>query len=67
MTTATPTQASLPDIKHSFDLTEDQRMIQEMVRDFAKSDVEPIAHAWPSVAPLSNIRRAPCCRRFVMM
>jgi alkylation response protein AidB-like acyl-CoA dehydrogenase len=33
----------LPDVKHAFDLTEDQRMIQEMVRDFARADVEPLA------------------------
>ncbi|HED65050.1 MAG TPA: acyl-CoA dehydrogenase [Planctomycetes bacterium] len=41
--TAISTKFALPDIKHSFDLTEDQLMIQEMVRDFAKSEVEPIA------------------------
>jgi alkylation response protein AidB-like acyl-CoA dehydrogenase len=35
----------LPEIKHAFDLTEDQRMVQEMVREFARSEVEPLAHA----------------------
>ncbi len=44
MTVTTPTKAELPAIRHSFDLTEDQRMIQEMVREFAKNEVEPIAH-----------------------
>jgi len=34
---------SLPSIKHSFDLTEDQTMIRDMVRDFAKSEVAPLA------------------------
>ncbi len=43
MTVITPTRYELPEIKHSFDLTEDQRMIQEMVRDFANQEVAPIA------------------------
>ena len=43
MTTGTQTRYDLPGIKNAFDLTEDQRMIQEMVRDFAQSDVAPIA------------------------
>ena len=34
---------TLPDIKHAFDLTEDQRMIRDMVRDFALKEVAPIA------------------------
>lgn len=34
---------TLPDIKHSFDLTEDQRMIRDMVREFALAEVAPIA------------------------
>lgn len=33
----------LPDIKHAFDLTEDQRMIQEMVREFATRELAPQA------------------------
>ena len=33
----------LPDIKNSFDLTEDQRMIQDMVREFAVNEVAPKA------------------------
>ena len=43
MTVSTPTKYALPEIKHSFDLTEEQRMIQEMVRDFARTEVAPIA------------------------
>lgn len=34
----------LPDLKHSFDLTEDQRMVQDMVREFALNEVAPLAH-----------------------
>ena len=34
---------TLPEIKHSFDLTEDQIMIRDMVRDFAKSEIAPLA------------------------
>src|SRR5262245_38351831 len=37
------TKYVLPDIQHSFDLDDDQRMIQAMVREFALSEVEPIA------------------------
>ncbi|MEX1023888.1 MAG: acyl-CoA dehydrogenase family protein [Planctomycetota bacterium] len=44
MTVSTPTKFELPKIQHSFDLTEDQRMIQDMVRAFAKDEVEPKAH-----------------------
>jgi len=36
--------ATLPDLKHAFDLTEDQRMVQDMVRDFARTEVAPLAH-----------------------
>lgn len=35
----------LPEINHAFDLTEDQRMIQEMVREFAVNEVAPKAAA----------------------
>lgn len=35
---------TLPDIKHSFDLTPDQRMVRDMVREFALAEVAPIAH-----------------------
>ncbi len=34
----------LPDIQHSLDLTEDQRMIRDMVREFAQAEVAPLAH-----------------------
>jgi alkylation response protein AidB-like acyl-CoA dehydrogenase len=43
MPTKTATKKELPDIKHSFDLTEDQRMIRDMVREFALAEVEPLA------------------------
>ncbi len=33
----------LPDIKNGFDLTEDQAMIRDMVREFADNEVAPIA------------------------
>jgi butyryl-CoA dehydrogenase len=35
---------ALPDIKTGFDLTEDQRMIRDMVREFAENEVKPLAH-----------------------
>jgi alkylation response protein AidB-like acyl-CoA dehydrogenase len=35
---------TLPEIKHSLDLTEDQRMIRDLVRDFAVREVAPKAH-----------------------
>ena len=35
---------TLPDVKHSFDLSESQTMIRDMVREFAQSEVAPIAH-----------------------
>ncbi len=34
---------ALPDIKNGFDLTEDQRMIRDMVREFADNEVKPLA------------------------
>lgn len=43
MSTATTTKYSLPAIEHGFDLTDDQRMIQEMVREFAQNEVAPVA------------------------
>jgi butyryl-CoA dehydrogenase len=43
MTVTTATKFELPEIKHSFDLTEDQQMIREMVRDFANAEVAPLA------------------------
>ena len=43
MTVTTPTKFELPNIKHSFDLTEDQQMIREMVREFALNEVAPKA------------------------
>ncbi len=33
----------MPDVKHSFDLSEEQRMIRDMVREFAIDEVAPIA------------------------
>ncbi len=44
MTTATHSHTELPDIKHGLDLTEDQRMVRDMVRDFARAEVAPLAH-----------------------
>ena len=41
--TTSTTKYQLPDVKHSFDLDDDQRMIQAMVREFALAEVEPIA------------------------
>lgn len=35
---------ALPEIRHAFDLTQDQRMIQDMVREFARAEVAPLAH-----------------------
>lgn len=34
----------LPNIKHGLELTEEQGMVREMVADFAKSELAPIAH-----------------------
>ncbi|HKX45448.1 MAG TPA: acyl-CoA dehydrogenase family protein [Planctomycetota bacterium] len=45
MTTTTQHPVSLPAIRHAFELTEDQRMIRDMVREFAAAEVAPIAHA----------------------
>ena len=42
--TATQTRYELPKIEHGFDLTEDQRMIHDMIRDFADAEVAPLAH-----------------------
>jgi alkylation response protein AidB-like acyl-CoA dehydrogenase len=33
----------MPDLKHGLDLSEDQRMIRDMVREFAESEIAPIA------------------------
>ena len=41
--TAIHTSYELPDIKDSFDLSEDQRMIRDMVREFAEAEVKPKA------------------------
>jgi len=37
------TRYELPDIKHSLELSEDQRMIRDLVREFARAELEPIA------------------------
>jgi alkylation response protein AidB-like acyl-CoA dehydrogenase len=44
MTTATSQTSSLPPITHGLDLTDDQRMIRDMVREFARDQVAPLAH-----------------------
>lgn len=44
MQTETPSTYTLPEIKHGFDLTQDQRMIRDMVREFARTEVAPLAH-----------------------
>ena len=41
--TLTQTRYELPEIKHSFDLTEEQQMVRDMVREFADSELAPIA------------------------
>ncbi len=43
MVVSTHTRYELPDIKHSFDLSDEQRMVQEMVREFARDKVGPRA------------------------
>ena len=43
MTVTSTLHRELPKIQHSFDLTEDERMIQEMVREFTVNEVAPIA------------------------
>ncbi len=45
MTLGTQTRYSLPPIRHAFDLTDDQRMVREMVREFALNEVAPLASA----------------------
>ena len=42
--TLTQTRYELPPIQHAFDLTEEERMIRDMVREFAETEVAPIAH-----------------------
>lgn len=44
MSTVTDPSTELPAIRHSLDLTEDQRMIRDMVREFAEAEVAPLAH-----------------------
>ncbi|QDU66534.1 acyl-CoA dehydrogenase [Engelhardtia mirabilis] len=44
MTTVSPSTSDLPSIAHGLELTEDQRMIRDMVREFAQAEVAPIAH-----------------------
>jgi len=44
MHTETRNTYALPEIKHGFDLTTDQRMIRDMVREFALAEVLPLAH-----------------------
>jgi alkylation response protein AidB-like acyl-CoA dehydrogenase len=34
---------AIPDVKHAFDLSEEQRMIRDAVREFAEGEVAPIA------------------------
>ena len=43
MQTSLPQTPTLPDIKHGLDLTEDQRMVREMVREFAANELAPDA------------------------
>lgn len=44
MSTVTHSSTELPDLKHGLDLTEDQRMVRDMVAEFAASEVAPHAH-----------------------
>ncbi len=44
MTTATKTKYGLPQIRDGLDLSEDQQMIRDMVREFADTEVAPLAH-----------------------
>ncbi len=44
MQTEAETHYTLPDIRHAFDLTQDQQMIRDTVREFAQSEVAPLAH-----------------------
>ncbi len=43
MIVSTRTKYDLPDIKHAFDLSEEQLMVQTMVREFAREKVAPRA------------------------
>jgi alkylation response protein AidB-like acyl-CoA dehydrogenase len=44
MSTVTPSNYTLPSINTGLELTEDQRMIRDMVREFAEAEVAPQAH-----------------------
>jgi len=44
MRTEAPTTYTLPTIQHAFDLTPDQQMIRDTVREFALTEVQPLAH-----------------------
>src|SRR5688572_28949768 len=35
---------TLPEIRHAFDLTEQQQMVRDMVAEFARAEVAPLAH-----------------------
>src|SRR6186713_412225 len=44
MQTEASSTYTLPAIQHAFDLTTDQQMIQDTVREFAREQVAPLAH-----------------------
>jgi len=44
MSPATQTKYELPPIQNGFDLTEEQQMIRDMVREFSLNEIQPIAH-----------------------
>jgi alkylation response protein AidB-like acyl-CoA dehydrogenase len=44
MKTETRSTYTLPEIKNGLELTDDQRMIRDMVREFANAEVAPLAH-----------------------
>jgi alkylation response protein AidB-like acyl-CoA dehydrogenase len=44
MKTETRSTYTLPEIKNGLELTDDQRMIRDMVHEFANAEVAPIAH-----------------------
>ncbi|MCY2960131.1 MAG: acyl-CoA dehydrogenase family protein, partial [Planctomycetota bacterium] len=44
MQTEAQSTYTLPAIQHAFDLTQDQQMIRDTVREFARAEVEPLAH-----------------------
>jgi alkylation response protein AidB-like acyl-CoA dehydrogenase len=44
MRTETPSTYTMPKIEHGLDLTVDQLMIRDMVREFAQNEVAPLAH-----------------------